>query len=191
MRSCETPPVDEERPAGPASIVLDSISAIPDYYNEVRLSRPVRYRYVRFVYPEGAELKAERLTASLGGTPIEARTIGKDLKYSLITYATNHNIPYVSPPKGAYWTGLDFGRAVAFDRLTYGLKNDDNFIVPGEEYELLWWDGRWRSLGRRTATDRQLEYDNVPEGSLLLLRNLTKGKEERIFTYESDRQVFW
>lgn len=172
-------------------VVLDSISAIPDYYNEVRLSRPVRYRYVRFVYPEGAELKAERLTASLGGTPIEARTIGKDLKYSLITYATNHNIPYVSPPKGAYWTGLDFGRAVAFDRLTYGLKNDDNFIVPGEEYELLWWDGRWRSLGRRTATDRQLEYDNVPEGSLLLLRNLTKGKEERIFTYESDRQVFW
>ena len=172
-------------------VVLDSIAGIPDYYNEIHLTRPLRFRYVRFVYPEGAELKAERLTAVRNGLPLTAKTVGKDLKYSLITYATNHNIPYVSPPKGAYWTGLDFGRSVSFDTLTYGLKNDDNFIVPGEEYELFWWDGRWRSLGRKTATGRSLEYDNAPEGALFWLRNLTKGKEERIFTYESGRQIFW
>ena len=34
-------------------------------------------------------------------------------------------------------------------------------------------------------------YDNVPGNALLLLRNHTKGKEERIFTYENDEQIWW
>lgn len=33
--------------------------------------------------------------------------------------------------------------------------------------------------------------DNVPTNALLLLRNHTKGKEERIFTYENGEQVWW
>ena len=51
----------------------------------------------------------------------------------------------------------------------------------------------WTSLGRqigRRAT-QELVYDNVPAGALLLLHNHTKGKEERIFTYEDGRQVWW
>ena len=65
---------------------------------------------------------------------------------------------------------------------------------PGEEYELCYWDGEgWSSLGRqigRRAT-QELVYDNVPAGALLILHNHTKGKEERIFTYENGRQVWW
>lgn len=38
------------------------------------------------------------------------------------------------------------------------------------------------SLGRQVGSRQlqYLEYDNVPDNALLLLRNLTKGKEERI-----------
>ena len=36
-----------------------------------------------------------------------------------------------------------------------------------------------------------LYVDNVPTNALLLLRNHTKGKEERIFTYENGEQVWW
>ena len=31
----------------------------------------------------------------------------------------------------------------------------------------------------------------VPDNALLLLHNTTKGKEERIFTYENKKQVWW
>ena len=46
-----------------------------------------------------------------------------------------------------------------------------------------------RQVGSRQL--QYLEYDNVPDNALLLLRNLTKGKEERIFTYEDGKQVWW
>ena len=55
-----------------------------------------------------------------------------------------------------------------------------------------WHDGDWRSLGQKTAGGVSLTYDNVPRGALLLLRDLTKGKDERIFMIDSDgRQQWW
>lgn len=51
----------------------------------------------------------------------------------------------------------------------------------------------WVSLGRQTGSfaSQKLVYDNVPQNSLLILRNHTKGSEERIFVYENDKQVWW
>jgi hypothetical protein len=36
-----------------------------------------------------------------------------------------------------------------------------------------------------------LLYENAPLNGLFLLRNLTIGVEERIFTYENGKQVWW
>lgn len=67
---------------------------------------------------------------------------------------------------------------------------DDNDVIIGQEYELLYWDGKWVSLGRKTAEDYSLDYD-VPKNALLWLRNHTKGVEERIFTIDNGTQVWW
>ena len=45
-------------------------------------------------------------------------------------------------------------------------------------------------MGVKTATDYTITFDNVPDNALLWLRNLTEGREERIFTYENGRQVW-
>ena len=90
--------------------------------------------------------------------------------------------------------GLDLGRSVELSALCYLPRTDDNFIREGEEYELCYWDGDgWASLGRQTGrrATQELVYDNVPGNVLLLLHNHTKGKEERIFTYENGKQVWW
>ena len=91
------------------------------------------------------------------------------------------------------WVGLDFGKEVEVSRICFLPRSDDNFIREGELYELCFWDGRWVSLGTRTGSrqTQELIYDNVPSNALLLLHNLSKGKEERIFTYENGRQVWW
>lgn len=47
------------------------------------------------------------------------------------------------------------------------------------------------SLGQQRAIESKLTYTNVPDNTLLLLKDLTKGEEERIFTYENDKQVWW
>lgn len=52
------------------------------------------------------------------------------------------------------------------------------------------WDEKWISLGRRIAEEFYLDYE-VPRNALLWLRNCTKGVEERIFTIEKGKQVWW
>ena len=77
-------------------------------------------------------------------------------------------------------------------RLTAKYPEDDsNAIFPGEHYELFYWRGQWVSLGRKIAADTVLVYDRVPKGALLWLRNLDKGQQERIFSYENGKQVWY
>lgn len=68
---------------------------------------------------------------------------------------------------------------------------DDNKIFPGSNYELLYWNGTWHSLGKQVATDKLLTYNDVPEDALLWLRNLDEGKQERIFTIQKGKPVWW
>ena len=77
-------------------------------------------------------------------------------------------------------------------RLTAKYPEDEsNAIFPGEHYELFFWKGHWKSLGVQEASDTVLVYRGVPRGALLWLRNLDKGVQERIFTYEKGEQVWY
>lgn len=77
-------------------------------------------------------------------------------------------------------------------RLTAKYPEDEsNLIVSGLKYELFYWDGRWKSLGRKVAQDDFIEYDKVPKNALLWLRNLDGGVQERIFVYQEDKQVWY
>ncbi len=49
----------------------------------------------------------------------------------------------------------------------------------------------WVSLGTKISNDYFLNYDNVPSGALYWLKNHTRGIEERIFTIENGKQIFW
>lgn len=69
--------------------------------------------------------------------------------------------------------------------------HDSNEVFPNDNYELFYWNGKWCGLGQKTATTYSLEYDNVPMGALLWLHNYSQGREERIFTYEKGKQIWW
>ena len=97
-----------------------------------------------------------------------------------------------APEPDGGWLGMDFGEPVCIDRVTCIPRSDDNAIFPGQEYELMYWNKTgWVSLGKHVARDKVVVYDNVPENALLILRNRSKGKQERIFTYENGKQVWW
>lgn len=69
--------------------------------------------------------------------------------------------------------------------------NADNGIVPNNQYELLYWkNGEWKKISEQLAKFNYLVFD-VPQGALLWLRNLTKGKEELPFYLDDEgKQVF-
>jgi hypothetical protein len=63
--------------------------------------------------------------------------------------------------------------------------------MPGNNYELFYWNNQWISLGTQKADKDYLKYNNVPTGALFWLKCLNGGREERIFTYENRIQVWW
>lgn len=95
-------------------------------------------------------------------------------------------------PRGeGCWAGLDLGKPMKVDHLIYYGRGDGNSVEIGDEYELFYWNDKWVSMGRKRAKNVFVKYKGVPQNALYLLRDLTKGTEERIFTYENGKQVWW
>ncbi|MCA9002769.1 MAG: transglutaminase domain-containing protein, partial [Planctomycetes bacterium] len=57
-------------------------------------------------------------------------------------------------------------------------------VKEGETYELSYWDGEWKSLGKRTATSESVGFDNLPGHRLYWLAREGSKKLERPFTLE-------
>ena len=81
-------------------------------------------------------------------------------------------------------SGVDLYKSVRIGALGFAPRNDDNAIISTDTYELFYWNGGMEKFGAEKTEGDSLIYDKVPENALLWLRNLTKGREERPFTYE-------
>ena len=98
---------------------------------------------------------------------------------------------YTSIAENNAWIGIDFGSPKAINNVRIIPRSDDNRIHVGDTYKLeAWREGAWEMMGLKTAQDNQLFFDSVPNNSVLLLTNLTRGKQKRIFTYTNDKQIF-
>ena len=97
---------------------------------------------------------------------------------------------YLSLDKGGEVV-VDLGRVAVIDCLEYMPRNDDNFISPGDIYELFCHAGTegWKSLGKQRADTTCLDWI-VPDNALFWLRDLTRGREEHIFFMQNRRQKF-
>lgn len=91
------------------------------------------------------------------------------------------------------YVGIDLGKGneMYLTRVKY-FRGATPIILYRDTYELCYWDdGEWKPIKRQKATDHKLTFKDVPDGVLYILRDLTRGKEERPFTYEDDRQRWW
>lgn len=161
-----------------------------------------RYRYWRYYPPDNAYCNIADLYfyTSESKEPITGKIIGSDGSLSnedahirIEVVFDNDPLTYfnASIPSGA-WVGLDFGEPVAIDKIQYVPRGDGNCITYDHKYELRYWkDHTWVSTEVVTAKDIKLIYQNIPSNTLYWLRNLTTGTEERIFTYENGKQIWW
>lgn len=87
------------------------------------------------------------------------------------------------------WAGIAMDKSSKVGRIVYTPRNRDNYIRPGDVFELFYCDGVWKSLGIIKDRDADsLLFKNVPYGALLYLRNHTRGVQERAFVYEDGEQ---
>ena len=90
------------------------------------------------------------------------------------------------------WVGLRLKVPRRVSKLRFIPRNDGNCIEIGDKYELrLWTNTGWKVVATVKAKADILSLKNVPRNGLYVLRDLTKGNEQRIFTYENNKQVWW
>jgi len=177
--------------------VIDTLQAMIPHF--IRMDDAIACNYFRylssdkgFVFMAEMEVydeKGQKLTGKIIGTDGSAGNSGRDktkvFDGDMLTY-------FDAPVISGGWVGLKFSKKEKIKEIKYIPRNDDNHININELYELFYYDRGWISLGTRTGDiTHVLNYDNVPENALLWLRNHTKGREERIFTYENGKQSWW
>jgi len=161
------------------------------------------YRYWRYVSSPYGQVNISKLDfyEPNKDTPLSGQILGTDETYFYgDTIHTKHKVFNDEPldyfeASGSIeypWVGLDLKKPVTIEKIIYAPRNDDNNIRQDDLYELFYWQkDKWISLGKQSGREPFLEYNNAPTNALLLLRNLTRGKEERIFTYSDKGQVWW
>ena len=168
-------------------------------YQIVNVQTEKPYKYFRYLAPPKSigtiselevyeEDTSNKLLGEIIGTEQDLVDISKEMAFdgNPLTSFRKYGFPEV-------WVGLEFDRPKKIEKIVFLPGNDDNCIRDGELYELFYWNNKWVSMGKQLGSSEtyKLKYENVPTNTLYLLRNLTKGKEERIFTYEKRKQVWW
>lgn len=172
--------------------LLATVMKVPAFENVVHIPNAKHYRYIRFQVAEKSKTPLTEIICTSYGKTVKGKPFCHHAKNLQKCFDHDTYTPITALQAG-YSVGMDFGKPTEVTAFTYYLKNDDNFIVPKGEYELYYYNCEqgWTSLGVQTAGERRLIYHNAPTNALFLLRRLDKGNEERIFTYEHNRQIWW
>ena len=186
--------------------VADTLFRITDgsaLGHEIWIADTVRaYRYWRYIQPwHGTHCNIAEVAFYERGSHEEIRgtIIGTDGSWGNNPERTKEKVfdgdlltYFDAPIHSGGWVGMDFGKPVSLEKVLCTPRGDGNTIEVGDRYELFYWSkGHWVSLGEQVATTVSLVYEDVPVGTLYWLRNRTKGKDERLVSYEEGRQVWW
>jgi hypothetical protein len=181
---------------------LFSIDYYPFYKQEIAIKCNKIFRYYRYLPPPGVVYALSELqfySRKGNGEPERMPGIYFERYKSGVSDFNSLNDNDLDTycrgvPVRDSWIGYDTGEAngCRLSKVVFAPQNDGNCIVPGYSYELCYWtkDG-WTSLGEKRAAATCLQYENLPQKALFRLKCHTKGIEERIFTYENGRQVWW
>lgn len=174
------------------------------YFNEVTngnwyeflVTNTGKYRYLRYKGPNGSYCNINELAFfDEKGDSIKGDIIGtQGVDWGVKEKVFDGNIltGFEGNSPDGHWVGLKLKSPTQVSKLRFIPRNDGNCIEIGDKYELMYWkNGIWKVLAIVTAKDNVLSLKKIPSGGLYVLRNLTKGHEERIFTYEDNKQVWW
>jgi hypothetical protein len=168
-------------------------------WQEISFNLDKAFRYYRYLGRKGGNGSIAELEFYFNSNKVHGRLISGNKQAFAPVYPLENVIDgdiltfFKSVEAGRAWIGIDCGKQVKVNKIKYIPRNDDNNIIKDQTYELVYWEkGQWISAGVQVAMeDNRLIYRNIPSNALYLLHNLTKGKEERIFTYENGKQVWW
>lgn len=166
-----------------------------NYYTLTPLQANHKYKYIRYVSPKGKKIELAEFSVFKDvecKEKVRLKRMNNIEPHASLDNVTDNNVlTYFISRDTTTYISYDLGERTFIKKIIFSPRNDDNYIWPGDRYELFYQDGinGWKSLGVKTAVSRALKY-LFPKNSLLWLRNLTKGNEEQVFIYKNNKQIF-
>jgi hypothetical protein len=170
-------------------------------FKEIPVNGGRKFCYYRYLATDTSEVRVADMHFFTSGKNGERRqlqgrvfghvpgTTGQD--HTVFEHAFDNNIrTNFNAPAGS-WVAMDLGKATSLTSFRAMPRNNLNIVEPGDIYELLMFDNGWKSLGQKKAGDYHVHFENVPKNALLLLKNRSRGREERIFMYKDGKQDWW
>jgi hypothetical protein len=174
------------------SDTLAVIDRYPFFLEKIKINTSDKYRFIKIESPENKKIRLAYLSCfpDSSGTLIRHN----DVRY-LSGEITGQYKNLFDDDLNTYSVGrmllMDLGNSKKISEIRICPRSDTNYIIPGNSYELFYWDKGWKSAGKKTAEDCFLNYTGVPSETVYWLKCLSEGKEERIFTYKNGKQIWW
>lgn len=154
------------------------------------------YKYLRYLGPAGSHCNINELAFyDKDGKKLVGKIIGTDgepKKTKEKVFDGDILTGFHALGADGQWVGVQLDKPSNVGRIRFIARNDGNTIEKGDLYALCYWDNcQWNEVERKIATSDSLTIREVPAGGLYILHDLTKGKEERLFTYEKGLQIWW
>lgn len=176
-----------------------TIEKYPEHIVEFKINSTIKFNYFRYLPANSAEINLAELNFYFGDKKVENQNFitSKGISQNEIEKINDNNIRtnFIAPKSN--WVGVDVSKQAikTLKSIKIMPRNNFNTIEKNHLYELFYFDKDWISLGKKTAVESYIDFGKVPDNCLLLLRNLTEGSQERIFTYKNDSkyvgQIFW
>jgi hypothetical protein len=183
------------------AVDLYTITEKPDpFMQEIKIASDKKFRYIRYKGPDDgysdiAEFEISGKTEDDNAIKqLNGKVIGHGENFLIYKEAFDGNWDsyfYSKDPGKREWVGMEFNSPVKITAIKYLPRNDDNAVRIGDEYELFYWDKGWKTKGKAVASENKITFRHLPKNTLYWLRNHTRGKEERVFTYSDGKQIWW
>ena len=185
-----------DNPAFTAARKIFEIPKCSSFHTVWQLPEVVESRYIRYVFPEKKDVLATLTFHTDGDSLLQGNFIlpNPKMEKEALKAFDDNTLTYTNLSgynESETWIGLDLGSKKRLTAVGLTPRNDENNVIKGKTYELFYWDNTWKSLGTKIAPSYRIEYENVPDNALLMLKNTAGGRENRIFTWEKDTQKWW
>ena len=177
---------------------IATITSMPFGMTTIEISRTNRYRYLRYHAPNRnrsslAEIQFYTTDTTGNRKLLKGSTFGEGVDSMTLNKAFDGNISTICRGlQVGYFIGIDLGigKESTVRTIKFCPSSDLNFVERNHLYELYYFDNEWHLIGRTYSGSETLTFDKVPKGSLLLLKDKSAGKEERIFEYVDGEQLW-
>lgn len=172
---------------------LFKIDYYPFYTQKLKINSSDKFQYIRLKSGSSEPFRLAELKCFVDSLGITINKEDKLSKSGALDKTKWNNCfdndlnSYVSATE----IRMNLGKKYKISKIEFTPRNDTNNIIPNKLYELFYWKNGWVSAGSKRALKSSLKFSNIPKNTVYWLRCLTDGSEERIFTYENNKQVWW